>query len=93
MLAETSRKVGDVDRHDLFNDASLSVSPSEILILFFAPLRLCVRQSVGNYQSSHNTSPPSFFCRASRSLITPRLVLMIEIPRPFKIGRSSVARL
>ncbi len=29
------------------------------------------------YHNSHNTSPPSLRCRASRSLITPRLVLII----------------
>ena len=46
------------------------------------------------YQISQSTSPPSFRCRASRSLITPRLVLMMQIPRPpstgFKLGRAAV---
>ena len=42
------------------------------------------------YHSSHSTSPPRFRCRASRSLITPRLVLMIEIPRPLSTGRKPI---
>ena len=46
-----------------------------------------------DYQTSQSTSPPSLRCRASRSLITPRLVLMIEMPRPPRTGLSSVARL
>ena len=42
------------------------------------------------YHNSHSTSPPRLRCRASRSLITPRLVLMIEIPSPLRTGRSCV---
>ena len=66
-----------------------------------APLRGYVSQLIAEkkssdpffYHSSQSTSPPRFRCRASRSLITPRLVLMMEIPRPFRIGRSLVAGL
>ena len=43
------------------------------------------------HQTSHNTSPPRFFWRASRSLITPRLVLMIEMPKPLSTGLSPLA--
>ena len=35
------------------------------------------------YQTSQSTSPPRFLWRASRSLITPRLVLMIAVEETF----------
>ena len=62
----------------------------------FFPMRdislvpLCAIFLSGAYQISQSTSPPSFFCRASRSLITPRLVLRIEIPSPPSTGFSDV---
>ena len=48
---------------------------------------------LSDYQSSQRTSPPSFFCRASRSLTTPLDVERIEIPSPPSTGRSRADRL
>ncbi len=40
----------------------------------------CLMMIAADYATSHNTSPPTLSRRASRSLITPLLVLMILIP-------------
>jgi len=45
------------------------------------------------YQTSQEDFASEFALAASRSLITPRLVLMMEIPRPPRIGLSLVAPL
>ena len=56
--------------------------------------RFCAAAASWRYQISQSTSPPSFRCRASRSLITPRLVLMIRDSQSaehrFQFGRAAV---
>src|SRR5262249_33899497 len=45
-----------------------------------------------SYHTVHNSSPPSRWLRAWRSLMTPRLVLRIEMPRPSRTGLSCWCR-